>query len=152
MRLNARIGSVKMYKRLLGIGIIVILIGIMIFNVTDNKDKDSAIVPNTNEGAENNSLVPSEFAGIEEGELAPDFVLETLEGEPVKLSDDHGKKVILNFWATWCGPCRQEMPAMQEFYDDYADEVEILAVNVTDSEKTIDDVQDFIDEFDFTYK
>jgi len=140
-----------MYKRLLGIGIIVILIGIMIFNVTDNKDKDSAIVPNTNEGAENNSLVPSEFAGIEEGELAPDFVLETLEGETVKLSDYHGKKVILNFWATWCGPCRQEMPAMQEFYDDYADEVEILAVNVTDSEKTIDDVQDFIDEFDFTY-
>ena len=95
--------------------------------------------------------LPLEMAGIKEGELAPDFVLETLDGEPVHLSDYHGKKVLLNFWATWCGPCRQEMPAMQEFYDNHRDEIEILAVNVTASEKTVVDVQDFIDEFDFTY-
>lgn len=140
-----------MYKRLLGIGIIVILVGIMIFNVIDNKDKDSAIIPSTFEEAENDGLIPPEFAGIKEGEFAPDFVLETLEGENVQLSDYRGKKVLVNFWATWCGPCREEMPAMQEFYDDYADEIEILAVNVTDSEKSVDDVQNFIDEFDFTY-
>jgi peroxiredoxin len=137
-----------MYKRGLGIGIILLLIGIMVFNMINENKKESAIIPNGIEDAENNDLIP---AGIEEGELAPDFKLETLEGETVQLSDYHGKKVLLNFWATWCGPCRQEMPAMQDFYDDYADEIEILAVNVTDSEKTIDDVQNFIEEFDFTY-
>ncbi len=140
-----------MYKRFLGIGIIVILVGIMIFNMINDKNKDSAIIPSTFEDAENSGLIPPEMAGIEEGELAPDFKLETLEGETVQLSDYQGKKVLLNFWATWCGPCREEMPAMQDFYDEFADEIEVLAVNVTSSEKTIDDVQDFIDEFDFTY-
>jgi|SRR5690625_1397056 len=139
-----------MYKKGFGLGIIVLLIGIMIFNVIDNKNKESAIIPNTFDDVGSDGL-PVEMAGIKEGELAPDFVLETLEGETAQLSDYRGKKVLLNFWATWCGPCRQEMPAMQEFYDEYAGEIEILAVNVTDSEKAIDDVQGFIDEYDFTY-
>lgn len=139
-----------MYRKSIGIGVILLLIGIMIFNAIDNKNKESAIISNTTEDVESDGL-PPEFAGIEEGEFAPDFSLQTLGGETVKLSDYQGKKVLLNFWATWCGPCRQEMPAMQDFYDEYSDEIEILAVNVTSSEKTVDDVQDFIDEFDFTY-
>lgn len=52
--------------------------------------------------------------GIEEGQQAPDFTLKTLSGERTSLSDVKGKKVLLNFWATWCKPCRQEMPAMEE--------------------------------------
>jgi len=64
--------------------------------------------------------------------LAPDFTLETLDGESVTLSDLRGKVVLLNFWATWCPPCRAEMPAFQQAYADYAGEdFIILAVNAT---------------------
>lgn len=72
--------------------------------------------------------------GIEVGKNAPDFELSKLDGTKVKLSDLKGKKVILNFWATWCGPCQQEMPDMEAFYKKHKDGVEILAVNYTVSE------------------
>ncbi|HDR7793486.1 TPA: redoxin domain-containing protein [Bacillus luti] len=73
--------------------------------------------------------------GIEVGKVAPDFELTKLDGTNVKLSDLKGKKVILNFWATWCGPCQQEMPDMEAFYKEHKENVEILAINYTPSEK-----------------
>ena len=51
------------------------------------------------------------------GSPAPDFVLNNLQGEPVRLSELRGQPVLLNFWATWCGPCRQEMPTIQARYN-----------------------------------
>ncbi|MEY8349467.1 redoxin domain-containing protein [Bacillus cereus] len=72
--------------------------------------------------------------GIEVGKNAPNFELAKLDGTKVKLSDLKGKKVILNFWATWCGPCKQEMPDMEAFYKKHKTDVEILAVNYTASE------------------
>ncbi|PFK32180.1 thiol:disulfide interchange protein [Bacillus cereus] len=72
--------------------------------------------------------------GIEVGKNAPDFELSKLDGTKVRLSDLKGKKVILNFWATWCGPCKQEMPDMEAFYKKHKTDVEILAVNYTASE------------------
>lgn len=141
-----------MYKRWFGIGLIIILVSIMIFNMMNEKNKETSMIPNPFDETGNNDFIPPEMSGIQEGELAPDFKLETLEGDHVQLSDYHGKKVILNFWATWCGPCRKEMPAMQDFYDEFDGDVEILAVNVTSSEKSIDDVRDFIHEFEFTYQ
>lgn len=53
------------------------------------------------------------------GHLAPDFLLTTLDGREVRLSDYRGHVVFLNFWATWCGPCKVEMPAMERLYRDY---------------------------------
>jgi peroxiredoxin len=53
------------------------------------------------------------------GHLAPDFLLRTLDGRPVRLSDYRGQVVLLNFWATWCGPCRVEMPAMERLYREF---------------------------------
>jgi len=68
----------------------------------------------------------------QKGFLAPDFSLKTLDGEEITLSDLRGKVVLLNFWATWCPPCRGEMPAFQQAYSDYADEdFIIVAVNAT---------------------
>ncbi|WLR57078.1 redoxin domain-containing protein [Mesobacillus subterraneus] len=68
--------------------------------------------------------------GIGAGMVAPDFALKNLAGEEVSLKDYRGKKVMLNFWATWCPPCKEEMPAMEQFYKDNSSEVEILAVNL----------------------
>ncbi|ARJ23164.1 thiol:disulfide interchange protein [Bacillus mycoides] len=73
--------------------------------------------------------------GIEIGKNAPDFELAKIDGTNVKLSELKGKKVILNFWATWCGPCQQEMPDMEAFYKEHKENVEILAINYTPSEK-----------------
>lgn len=68
------------------------------------------------------------------GEPAPDFALLDREGRMVRLSDYRGRKaVFVNFWATWCAPCRIEMPEMQEIYAERGQEVEILAVNVEES-------------------
>ena len=61
--------------------------------------------------------------------LAPDFELESVDGELIRLSDLRGKIVALNFWATWCGPCRIEMPDLQERADRFAGRLEVLGVN-----------------------
>lgn len=68
----------------------------------------------------------------QQGFQAPGFQLETLTDEQVALHQLQGQVVLLNFWATWCGPCRQEMPAMQRIYEEYKDQgFAILAVNTT---------------------
>lgn len=83
--------------------------------------------------------------GIRKGEQAPDFELDTLAGEKVKLSAYRGQKVILNFWATWCPPCRVEMPDLQEFHQDYQQQgVIILGVNLTATEKDPESVMEFV--------
>jgi peroxiredoxin len=73
---------------------------------------------------------PVNQTGLGIGLKAPDFELKNLQGETVKLSDYEGKKVMLNFWATWCPPCKAEMPDIQKFYTEKGDEVAILAVNI----------------------
>ena len=62
---------------------------------------------------------------------APDFVVYDANGTPVRLSDFFGKPIVLNFWASWCGPCQMEMPHFQEMYEKLGDEVVFLMVNVT---------------------
>ena len=75
----------------------------------------------------------------QEGFLAPDFELVTLEGEMVSLAEMRGKVVLLNFWASWCPPCRKEMPAMQKIFDEYNQEdFVILAVNSTNQDRISD--------------
>lgn len=88
--------------------------------------------------------------GLEKGDLAPDFELETLEGEKVSLSDFRGKRVMLNFWATWCPPCRAEMPDMQKFHENK--DVVILAVNLTETESSEDNVPKFVEEYGITFR
>lgn len=75
--------------------------------------------------------------GLHRGELAPDFTVRDLQGNEAKLSDYRGRKVIVNFWASWCPPCRAEMPHMQRFYEAHAEDgtVALLSVNLASLEK-----------------
>ncbi len=72
------------------------------------------------------------------GALAPDFTLPDLDGTPIALGDRRGQVVLLNFWATWCKPCEEEMPAMERLYKDLAPEgFELLAVSVDDGQEEV---------------
>jgi peroxiredoxin len=83
--------------------------------------------------------------GAEEGKLAPDFLLEDLNDGEVRLSDYRGKAVVLNFWATWCEPCRKEMPLFVDAYERHKDQgLEVVAVNLQEGEGT---VQEFADDY-----
>ncbi|HLT21703.1 MAG TPA: redoxin domain-containing protein [Thermomicrobiales bacterium] len=75
------------------------------------------------------------------GEEAPDFVLENERGERVALSDFQGRPVFLNFWATWCTFCIDEMPDMQRVQEQYADDLVVIGVNAGDS---IEDGEEFV--------
>jgi peroxiredoxin len=85
------------------------------------------------------------------GRTAPDFQLQDLDGQAVSLSGLLGKPVMVNFWATWCGPCRQEMPFIQEVYNDpeWAEAgLVILAVNIGQSPEV---VREFMDDNGLTF-
>lgn len=83
---------------------------------------------------------------------APDFAAETLDGETVRLSDYEGKPVVINFWATWCGPCKSELPAFENMYAEYGDDVAFMMVNLTDgSRETKESVAAFLDEAGYTF-
>ncbi len=125
-------------KKWIAILLIAGLIGYGIYDVILNDSNES---DSTEEGT----------VGLEKGNIAPDFKLTTLKGEQVRLSDYRGKKVIINFWATWCPPCRAEMPDMQSFYEKSGEEVEVLAVNATMSEKKEENVAEFVKDFGLTF-
>mgnify|MGYP005753376445 CR=1 FL=1 len=118
-----------MIKKIIAIVLLLGLVSVTLFQVFAEKD-------------------PSIGASV--GDKAYNFDLELLSGGQTKLSDYEGKKVIVNFWATWCPPCKEEMPEMQKYYEDYSDDVEILAINIT-SQDTLDNVKKFIEAGQFTY-
>jgi peroxiredoxin len=72
------------------------------------------------------------------GGQAPDFTLQTADGGTVRLADLKGQPVFINFWATWCDPCREEMPAMQAVYDQYKDRgLVILAIDMEEDQRRV---------------
>jgi cytochrome c-type biogenesis protein len=109
---------------------------------------ESVIAPigNVEEAAES---IEGPMVGTDVGNLAPDFETVSDTGETISLSDFRGQVVLLNFWATWCGPCRLEMPEFQSAYEAHADDgFTILAVN---NRETLEDVIGFREEFGLTF-
>ncbi|MBY6036859.1 TlpA family protein disulfide reductase [Fictibacillus nanhaiensis] len=91
-------------------------------------------------GKKDAASVETAASGLKPGNKAPDFELKTIDGETIRLSDLKGKVVFVNLWATWCPPCRAEMPEMVRYYNEHSSEkIEVLAVNLTqsDSEKEV---------------
>ncbi|WP_153732017.1 peroxiredoxin family protein [Sporosarcina obsidiansis] len=144
-----------MSKKMIGYVISALVIGTLLFLMVKNTvEKPEPIEsPVTSVNLQEAEQL-EEKEGLEQYSLAPDFTLETLSGDTVILSELKGKKVILNFWATWCPPCKAEMPHMQKFYSKLTDEdqVELIAVNVTDSEKLgISEVENFVKSYQLSF-
>ncbi len=96
----------------------------------------------------------AETAEETEEVLAPDFTVLDIDGADVTLADRlaDGKPIVLNFWATWCGPCKSELPAFDKAAGEYADEVTFMLINLTDGQReTVDVVREFMDENGYTF-
>jgi len=120
----------------LGVALIGVLIYTGVIPLLGNRGGASA-------GQQNSPVL----AELEAGMLVPEVPLDTLEGKSVLITDYRGKVVVMNFWATWCGPCIQEMPMFQEYQDRY-EGIAVLGIN---SEEKADKVTDFLTKLTIEY-
>jgi len=125
---------VKTYKK---IGALTVLVITFVWVIITPK-----LVPQT---------INKNVAASHPGFLAPEFELGLMDGGEVALQDYSGKVVLLNFWASWCPPCRAEMPAIQEVYESYRSKgFEVVAVNMTHQD-SLPDVKAFTDTYQLTF-
>ena len=121
--------------------------------VISSPDGVQEIVPMTDETETTPDTVPENTPDAAPAEQetypAPDFTVYTLAGEAAKLSDFAGKPVVINFWATWCPPCRQELPGFENAWQQYGDEVVFLMVEC--GGESADEVETFVTEGGYTF-
>lgn len=116
------------------------------------------LVGESGSGFNNNDIKPATGqsedptkAGPIVGAQAPNFTLNGLDGETYELSDLKGDKpVLVNFWASWCPPCKAEAPDLVRLYDKYREEMEIYAVNLTTAD-SVEGAQQFVDEYGIVF-
>lgn len=112
---------------------------------------------NLKDSVDNNQIAGTDEKQDDTGEEkektpAPNFTVYDVEGNEVSLSDMIGKPVIMNFWATWCGYCVQEMPDFENAYKEYGDQIHFMMINVTDgTQETVESASAHIKEHKYTF-
>lgn len=113
----------------------------------ENRDSGTE-VPESDAAAQ----APDSSGAEEARSYAPDFTVYDQSGNAVRLSDYRGKPVVLNFWASWCGPCRSEMPDFDAAYQELGEEIQFLMVNLTDgSRETVEGASEFVKEQGYSF-
>ena len=160
-------------KKMLGIGVIlfaVLIVGASIlYNAMKDKVEDNSfqITGGANTDDKENNVTGTDKNTDNTGDtnadntdtntdnekvVAPDFTMTDKDGNEVKFSNFAGEPIVLNFWASWCGPCQMEMPDFEEMYKQYGEEVQFVMVNMTDgSQETVDSATQFITEKGYTF-
>ncbi len=130
--------------------LILILIGASVFY---NNYQEKPDVPSNNSSETQEQEKPNVSDEEVDSNVIPalDFTVYDQSGEAVNLSDFYGKPIVVNFWATWCGPCKSELPAFETLYQEYS-EVEFLMVNLTDgAQETVGGVSQFLVDNDYHF-
>lgn len=136
-------------KTLVSIIIVAALIAIAVTSlIKNNAEKEAIEKINNIQGSGTNDA-----GGLDVGKMAPDFTLQTLEGKEFSLADLKGKKVMINFWATWCPPCKAETPHLVNYYNEHGkdENFEILSINAMSTESKSEKVEEFIKEYKMTF-
>ena len=126
---------------MLGAALILIVLALGVYQWTRGGGDDSD--SNNNDGGPTSVQVPAV------GRPAPDFTLQTFSGEDITLSEQQGKVVILNFWGSWCEPCKEEMPAFQRYWESAPDDV--MMIGVGGKQDTDERSREFAESFGITY-
>ena len=132
--------------------------GMLYNNLADSVQLGGLVTtpPETQAPTETMREEPTEVTGTQPTDppanIAPDFTMLDRDGNEVTLASFFGKPIILNFWASWCGPCKSEMPDIQKFYEKYGEEVHFLIVNCTDgSRETVETAKAFLADTGYTF-
>lgn len=126
----------------------VLIVCLVVFTLAGCGGRTKASGENSAGSSDSGQEVQTAYQEVLEGDSAPDFTVETADGDTFVLSEQSGKVVLLNFWATWCGPCVREMPAFEKLHSDYGEDVAILAVNCMEDKDT---VNQFISDNGYTF-
>lgn len=150
--MKKKIGTVLLF-----VGLVAVIGGAaLLYNfLKDNVDAKQLAVDDSideNKGTEMEEETEEEDNESVELTKAFDFTVYDEDGNAYKLSDYEGKPVVLNFWASWCGPCKSEMPEFEEAYEQYGEDIHFLMVNMTDGyQETVDSAKKMITDKGYTF-
>ena len=120
--------------------------------VEENTAEETAETTENTENTENTGNTEETAEDETELVMAPDFTVYDADGNAVNLSDFIGKPTIVNFWASWCGPCQMEMPDFDEKYKELGEEINFLMVNITDGyRETLEIAKEFVENSGYSF-
>lgn len=136
----------RIARWLLPVIVVVALVGGLAFRNQNNQTKDNT---DKNETTQNQVAQNQEYPA--ETFIAPNFTLQTLDGKSVTLSQLRGKPTFVNFWNSWCPPCKAEMPDLVKEYNVYKGTVQFLGVNLTTNNDSVEGAKGFVQNFQVPY-
>ena len=143
-----------LWRNIISITVILILIGVIVWNQIDWKnDKEYNVVDVTGDtSVEGVAISPPDMTVWKEEDPMLPIELPNLEGKTISIYDSSKPIILINFWATWCPPCKEEMPALEQLQKNKKDVIDLFAVNVTSKEASEKIVHDYQKEHQFGFE